>query len=228
MMTQAATTQAVMDIVRRSRGCDLEDIVHECPELTWNQVFLEIDRLSREGEVVLMRQGACRYRVNQCTENGGSVMAHEEGQMERPPRPTVLYEVIENGQMVVEYWSGKVDRHDVAIHSKEHLSDTRIVPGASALVEARNAVFGIDLKDVADVVDSLYANYIGRLKIGKCAVLVNSTTYDLARAYERSAGHYGINVIIFSDLAIACTWLGVGVDTISKSLDRMKAPRLTS
>lgn len=226
-MTQTATTHAARDTVRRSPGCDLDDILHECPGLTWNQVFLEIDRLSREGEVVLRHQGACRYRVNWFAENGGSVMAHEEGQMERPPRPTVLYEVIENGQMVIEYWSGKVDRHDVAIHSKEHLSDTRIVPGASALVEARDARFGIALEDVADLVDSLYADYVGRLKIRKCAVLVDSITHDLARAYERTAGKYGINVIVFNDLDIACKWLGVGVDTVSKLLDRMKASRLT-
>ena len=65
-MTQAATTQAVMDIVRRSPGCDIEEILHECPSLTWNQVFLEIDQLSREGDVVLkLRQGG-HYSVKPC------------------------------------------------------------------------------------------------------------------------------------------------------------------
>ncbi len=226
-MTQTATTQAVMDIVRRSQGCDLEDIVRECPGLTWNQVFLEIDRLSRSGEVALIHQGACRYRVNWFTKSGGSAVTHEGGKMERPRNPSVLYEVIENGQVVIEYWSGRVDRHDVEIHSKEHLSDARIVPGASALVEARKAQFGVALEDVSNVVDSLYTNYVGRLKVGKCAVLVNSNTYDLARAYERSASKYGINVIVFHDLDIACKWLGVRVETVLKSLDRMKAPGLT-
>ena len=65
-MTQTATTQAVMDIVRRSPGCDLEDIAHRCPELTWNQVFLEVDRLSREGDVVLKLQQAGHYSVKPC------------------------------------------------------------------------------------------------------------------------------------------------------------------
>lgn len=66
MMTQTATTQAVMDIVRRSPGCDLEEIVHQCPDLTWNQIFLEIDRLSRDGNVILNLQQRGHYSVKPC------------------------------------------------------------------------------------------------------------------------------------------------------------------
>ena len=65
-MTQTATTQAVMNVVLRSQGCELEEIVHDCPGLTWNQVFLEIDRLSREGDVVLSLQQPGRYSVKPC------------------------------------------------------------------------------------------------------------------------------------------------------------------
>lgn len=65
-MTQTATTQAVMNIVLRSQGCDLEEIVCDCPGLTWNQVFLEVDRLSREGEVILNIQQPGSYSVRPC------------------------------------------------------------------------------------------------------------------------------------------------------------------
>ena len=63
MMTQMTTTQAVMDIVFRSPGCDLEKIIQDCPQLTWNQIFLEIDRLSRDGEVILNLQQPGHYIV---------------------------------------------------------------------------------------------------------------------------------------------------------------------
>lgn len=62
-MTQPTTTQTVMEIVLRSPGCHIEDILHECPGLTWNQVFLEVDRLSREGKVILNRQRRGLYSV---------------------------------------------------------------------------------------------------------------------------------------------------------------------
>lgn len=53
----------VMEIIVRSRGCDLEDVVLECCDLTWNQVFLELDRLSRTGRIVLKQIGRGRYMV---------------------------------------------------------------------------------------------------------------------------------------------------------------------
>jgi hypothetical protein len=65
-MTQTATTQAVMSVVLRSQGCELEEIVRDCPGLTWNQIFLEIDRLSREGDVVLSLQQPGGYSVKPC------------------------------------------------------------------------------------------------------------------------------------------------------------------
>lgn len=38
-------------------GCTLEDIVLECPDLTWNQVFLKLDRLSLQRQVFLTQKG---------------------------------------------------------------------------------------------------------------------------------------------------------------------------
>jgi hypothetical protein len=35
-----------------------------CSDFTWNQVMLEIDRMSRTGQVVLTCQGCGEYRVS--------------------------------------------------------------------------------------------------------------------------------------------------------------------
>lgn len=43
--------------------CSLEDVVTLCPELTWNQVFLAIDYLSRSGQVQVRLDGDRTYRV---------------------------------------------------------------------------------------------------------------------------------------------------------------------
>jgi hypothetical protein len=53
----------VIDVVVRSPGCNVEDVVRGCPELTWNQVFLEVDRLSRSGQLVLKQTGPGFYTV---------------------------------------------------------------------------------------------------------------------------------------------------------------------
>jgi len=43
--------------------CSLEEVVTLCPELTWNQVFLAIDDLSRNGQIRLVLDGDRTYRV---------------------------------------------------------------------------------------------------------------------------------------------------------------------
>jgi hypothetical protein len=53
----------VIEAVVRSPGCDLEMLIEECHDLTWNQVFLELDRLSRRGEVTLTKRGRGHYTV---------------------------------------------------------------------------------------------------------------------------------------------------------------------
>ncbi len=53
MATHPASSRRVMEIVIRSPGCDLDELVLQCPDLTWNQVFLELDRLSRAGQIIL-------------------------------------------------------------------------------------------------------------------------------------------------------------------------------
>lgn len=55
--------QQVMEIIVRQPGSTLDDIVLECPDLTWNQVFITIDRMSREGRLTLMPRGQGVYTV---------------------------------------------------------------------------------------------------------------------------------------------------------------------
>lgn len=60
-------TSQVLEVIVRSPGCNIEEIVFQCPNLTWNQVFTEIDRLSHEGYVVLSLQSRGRYAVSRPT-----------------------------------------------------------------------------------------------------------------------------------------------------------------
>ena len=43
--------------------CSMEEVMTLCPELTWNQVFLAIDYLSRAGQVRVTLDGDRTYRV---------------------------------------------------------------------------------------------------------------------------------------------------------------------
>jgi len=63
------TDQKVMDAINRLPGSMLEDIAQECPDLTWNQVFITIDNLSRLGAVRLTPKGRGLYTVQPLNSN---------------------------------------------------------------------------------------------------------------------------------------------------------------
>ncbi len=63
-MTQQLTVEdLIIDIVRRARICDLEEVARQCTDLTWNQVFLAVDRLSRIGKIKLTPSGRGTYTL---------------------------------------------------------------------------------------------------------------------------------------------------------------------
>jgi hypothetical protein len=43
--------------------CSIEEVMTLCPELTWNQLFIAIDYLSRAGQVRVTLDGDRTYRV---------------------------------------------------------------------------------------------------------------------------------------------------------------------
>ena len=53
----------ILDALHSTPDCQLDDLVLSLPELTWNQVFLEVDRLSRTGQVRMMAIGGGTYTI---------------------------------------------------------------------------------------------------------------------------------------------------------------------
>ena len=47
----------VIELIQRAGVCDLEEITHHCTNLTWSQVFLAVDGLSRSSQLRLMSRG---------------------------------------------------------------------------------------------------------------------------------------------------------------------------
>lgn len=61
-------TTTVIDRVKTTleqvgTDCPLEAMMDLCPDLTWNQMFLAIDDLSRRGEVLVTMEADRTYRV---------------------------------------------------------------------------------------------------------------------------------------------------------------------
>ncbi len=74
MASPSPTTQRILGEVARLRDCDMDQLAKNLPDLSWNQVFLEIDRLSREGEVLVLFRGSGRYTIRLPDDKTGSTV----------------------------------------------------------------------------------------------------------------------------------------------------------
>jgi len=63
-MAGVASVDRVQSALERlGSDCPMEEVVALCPELTWNQVFLAIDYLSRTGQICVTVDPGRTYRV---------------------------------------------------------------------------------------------------------------------------------------------------------------------
>ena len=53
----------ILAILADQPGLLMEQILDRCPEATWNQVFSEVDRLSRTGEIRMTARAPGVYHV---------------------------------------------------------------------------------------------------------------------------------------------------------------------
>ncbi|MCC2641404.1 MAG: exported protein of unknown function [Nitrospira sp.] len=62
-MPEENVTATILDVFAGVQKCDLDMLVRACPSLTWNQIFSEVDRLSRTGQLHLSYLGHGRYSI---------------------------------------------------------------------------------------------------------------------------------------------------------------------
>jgi hypothetical protein len=55
MLQHTRITDRILTQIQCTPDCELEALVSSLPELTWHDIFLEVDRLSRTGQVRLTR-----------------------------------------------------------------------------------------------------------------------------------------------------------------------------
>ena len=63
MGPQRVVEDQVIDVIQHTGACDIEEVARQCSTLTWNQVFLAVDHLSRCGEIELVPKGRGLYTV---------------------------------------------------------------------------------------------------------------------------------------------------------------------
>ena len=54
MKLESTLTDRILKAVSEAPGCRIEEVVYQFPDVTWNQVFREVTRLARIGQLRLM------------------------------------------------------------------------------------------------------------------------------------------------------------------------------
>ena len=54
-MQQTTIGDRVLEVVRANPGCTLETVTQQLQDVSWSDVFLEVDRLSRSGNLRLFQ-----------------------------------------------------------------------------------------------------------------------------------------------------------------------------
>ena len=61
--------EAIVETLQRSGPCGLDDIVAYLPNCSWGEVFLAVDRMSRDGRVSLLQLGYSTYQITLRSQN---------------------------------------------------------------------------------------------------------------------------------------------------------------
>ena len=61
--TQEDIRQRIISVIESAIECDLDTLVSRCGDLSWSQVFSEVDHMSRLGIIRLTRSADRAYRV---------------------------------------------------------------------------------------------------------------------------------------------------------------------
>jgi len=76
MASHTPITDRILGMVQRTNGCDLDTLTNSLSDLSWGQVFLEVDRLSREGQVLVTLDTGSRYMIRLPDHNRGPATHH--------------------------------------------------------------------------------------------------------------------------------------------------------
>jgi hypothetical protein len=140
----------------------------------------------------------------------------------------IKYIVVDNGNLVIERWKGKISHDELLEHERQQLKDRSIKRGAKVLVDAREASLPeTTINGIRELAD-LYVKLQNRATTSKCALLVSNSIWPQAKAFELGGERYGLTIITFNDLSTACSWLGIDLDMAKDHLKELSAGKTTA
>ena len=125
----------------------------------------------------------------------------------------IEYKVGENGHFIHAIATGDVTEEQFIEYESGHLTDARLRSPFKELLEIRDGSFRLVTPRAIEQLVARRGQPGSRHPWHDCAIVVSysdADAWDLAKLYERLATlHSPCSVIVFGDVGIAKTWLGV-------------------
>lgn len=131
------------------------------------------------------------------------------------------YKILNNGQLVVEYWEGNVAFDEFIEHEKNHAADLSITVGSSCLVDMRKISTDISIHQISTVATISVNGPRGPLHRKIAMVCAENHTFTKSQMYELNICKHGVNIITFTSLPVACAWLNADQLSVSNALDEL-------
>jgi hypothetical protein len=63
MRVNASREEVIIEMLRKTSPCCLDDLVTCLPNFSWGEVFVAVDRMSRDGRLLLRQLGYSSYQI---------------------------------------------------------------------------------------------------------------------------------------------------------------------
>jgi len=134
----------------------------------------------------------------------------------------IAYGIDEDSGTILEVWQSETSSTDWIRHVKSVLEDPDLPSAPKWLVEIRGGWLrpGTRLTDVGALAILLRASE-GRIRGGRCAIIAGAES-SADRLFTATIPGSILSSITFSELHIACTWLGLHPEWIHRWIQKLK------
>lgn len=125
--------------------------------------------------------------------------------------------------LVISVWDGVVSFEDWKTNVRNLMADPDFSKTRMHLTDLR---FGSSDGSVGENEIREMVDYIGRSDAsaaGRKIAILGGDEFEKSRLFERLAEPLGINVIVFNELARACTWLGIDLKKTERQIEELRA-----
>jgi hypothetical protein len=117
---------------------------------------------------------------------------------------------------------GVITVADWRAHVSRMTSDPEWPVGRLGLTDLSNADTSALTRDDVREVAAAFGRHGPKMAGRRGAIVAGDTAHGSALTFQQTMGPAGLVIMVFSDLDVACEWLGIAVDDVKTTVDELR------